>query len=175
MTTPVESAVKTMHMTVLQRIRQLMVIGVLLLVAAGCQSSFPADSQGSLERVTGGELRIGIAENPPFTEVAPDGAFSGSEVELITAYAETIDAEIHWVPAGENALAAEMVEGNIDLVIGGLASDVPWTSEIALTRPYTSTLGPDGKPVDIVMGVRPGENALMVDLERFLAEQGGEL
>ena len=111
-------------------------------MAAGCQSSFPADSQGSLERVTGGELRIGIAENPPFTEVAPDGAVSGSEVELITAYAETIDAEIHWVPAGENALAAEMVEGNIDLVIGGLASDVPWTSEITLTRPYTSTLRP---------------------------------
>lgn len=172
---PWKGAVETMHMTLLQRIRHLMVVGVLLLTAAGCHGGFPADSQGSLARATGGELRIGIAENPPWTEVAPDGTVSGSEVDLITAYAETLDAEIRWVPAGENALAAEMVEGNIDLVVGGLASDAPWTSEIALTRPYTSTQGPDGKSVDIVMGVRPGENALMVDLERFLAEEGGEL
>ena len=120
-------------------------------------------------------LRVGVSENPPWTDVAADGAVSGSEVDLLEAYAETIDAEIRWVSAGENTLAAEMVEGNIDLVIGGLASDVPWTSQIALTRPYTSTEGPDGKSVDIVMGVRPGENALMVDLERYLAEQGGEL
>ncbi|MGO1285642.1 MAG: transporter substrate-binding domain-containing protein [Brachybacterium sp.] len=162
-------------MTVLQRIRHLMVVGVLLLVAAGCQGSFPADAQGTLERATGGELSVGIAENPPWTEVAPDGTVTGSEVELLTDYAETIDAEIHWAPAGENVLAAEMAEGNIDLVIGGLASDVPWSSDIALTRPYTTTEGPDGKPVDLVMGVRPGENALLVDLEQFLAERGGEL
>lgn len=164
-----------MRMSVLQRLRPLVMLAALLLAAAGCQGSFPADTQGTLERATGGELRVGIAENPPWTDVAPDGTVSGSEVDLLEAYAETIDAEIRWVSAGENTLAAEMVEGNIDLVIGGLASDVPWTSQIALTRPYTSTEGPDGKSVDIVMGVRPGENALMVDLERYLAEQGGEL
>lgn len=164
-----------MHSSFLQRVRHLIVLGALLLVTAGCQGGFPADSQGSLERATDGELRIGIAENPPWTEVAPDGTVSGSEVDLLTAYAETLGAEIRWVPAGENALAAEMAEGSIDLVIGGLASDVPWTSDIALTRPYTTTEGPDGKPVDIVMGVRPGENALLVDLERYLAERGGEL
>lgn len=172
---PVESAVIAMHMSVLRRMRHLMVLAALLLCTAGCQGGFPADAQGTLERATGGELRVGIAENPPWTDVAPDGTVSGSEVELLEDYAETIGAEIRWVPGGENVLAAEMVEGNIDLAIGGLASDVPWTAEIALTRPYTTTQGPDGKPVDIVMGVQPGENALQVDLERFLAERGGEL
>ena len=148
---------------------------VLVLVMETFQGSFPADSQGTLERATGGELRVGVSENPPFTQVAPDGAVSGSEVELVTEYAETIDAEITWVPAGENVLAAEMKAGNLDVVIGGLPADAPWTSDIALTRPYTQTTGPDGKTMKIVFGVTPGENALMIDLERFLAEQGGEL
>lgn len=162
-------------MSVWQRIRHVVLAGILLLVAAGCQGSIPADTQGTLERATGGELRVGIAENPPWTEVAPDGSVSGTEVELLNDYAETIDAEIRWIPGGENVLAAEMKEGNLDLVIGGLASDVPWTAEIALTRPYATAQGPDGNPVDIVMGVRPGENALLVDLERYLAERAGEL
>lgn len=166
---------KTMSWTVMRQVRHLILLGVLLLVVAGCQGNFPADARGSLDRATEGELRVGIAENAPWTEVAPDGSVSGTEVELLNDYAETIDAEIRWIPGGENVLAAEMKEGNLDLVIGGLASDVPWTSEIALTRPYATAQGPDGKPVDIVMGVRPGENALLVDLERYLAERAGEL
>ncbi len=148
---------------------------LLLVVSAGCQGRFPADAQGTLERASGGRLRVGISENPPFTEVAADGTVGGSEVDLLTEYAATIDAEVHWVPGGENVLAAAMKEGDLDVVIGGLAADVPWTSQIALTRAYTTTQGPDGSTVKIVMGVQPGENALLVDLEQFLAERGGEL
>lgn len=162
-------------MSVLRRARALVAVAAMVLVIASCQGAFPADSQGTLERATGGELRVGVSENPPFTGVAPDGAVSGSEVELVTEYAETIDAEVTWVPAGENVLAAEMKAGNLDVVIGGLPADAPWTSDIALTRPYTKTTGPDGRTIEIVLGVTPGENALLVDLERFLAEQGGEV
>lgn len=162
-------------MSVLGRARSLLAMTALVLLLASCQSSFPADSQGTLERATGGELRVGVSENPPFTEVASDGTVGGSEAELVTDYAETIDAEIRWVPGGENVLASEMNAGNLDVVIGGLPADAPWTSEIALTRPYTTTSGAEGKMVGIVVGVTPGENALMVDLERFLAERGGEL
>lgn len=146
-----------------------------VLVISGCQASFPADAQGTLERATGGELRIGISENPPWTQVAPDGTVSGSEVDLVTGYAESIDAEIEWMPAGESALAAEMKAGALDIVIGGFPKDAPWTSHIAFTRPYATATGPDGKKVEIVLGVRPGENALLVDLERYLADHGGEL
>ncbi|GAA1491306.1 transporter substrate-binding domain-containing protein [Brachybacterium sacelli] len=148
---------------------------MLVLVTAGCQGHFPADSQGTLDRARDGVLRVGISENDPFTEVAPDGSVSGSEVDLIREYAASIDAEVDWQPGGENALAASMKAGDLDVVIGGLASDAPWTSKIALTRPYTSTTGPEGKTVKIVMGVTPGENALLVDLERFLAEEAGDL
>ncbi|APX32336.1 ABC transporter substrate-binding protein [Brachybacterium sp. P6-10-X1] len=150
-------------------------LALLTLLATGCQGHFPADAQGTLDRATGGVLRVGISENAPFTEVAEDGTVSGSEVELIQEYAASIDAEIEWTPAGENTLAAMMKAGDLDVVIGGLASDAPWTSKISLTRPYTTTTGPDGSPVKIVMGVTPGENALQVDLERFLAEEVGDL
>lgn len=148
---------------------------VLLLTATGCGSHFPADAQGTLDRATGGKLRVGISENPPFTEVSADGTVSGSEVELVEEYAEGIDSEVDWMPAGENILAASMQAGELDLVVGGLPSDAPWTKQIALTRPYTTTQGPDGSTVKIVMGVPPGENALLVDLERFLATEAGQL
>lgn len=162
-------------MAVLRRARSVALLTAMLLVVAGCQGSFPSDSQGTLERATGGTLRVGISENPPWTEVAPDGTVSGSEVDLVTGYAETIDADIAWVPGGESALAAGMAAGHLDLVIGGLPKDAPWTSEMALTRPYTTATGPEGKKVEIVLGAPPGENALLVDLERFLAEESGEL
>lgn len=136
---------------------------------------FPADAQGTLERAAGGELRVGVSVNPPFTDVSADGSVAGSEVDLIEVYADRIDADIVWTPAGENTLAAAMGAGELDVVIGGLASDVPWTSDVALTRPYTTATGPDGSTVKIVMGVTPGENALLVDLEHFLAEEAGEL
>jgi ABC-type amino acid transport substrate-binding protein len=155
------------------------VLGVLLVVAAmllaACQGHFPADAQGTLDRATGGELRVGISQNPPWTEVARDGTPSGTEVELIQQYAEDIGAEIHWVPGGESALAAAMRAGELDLAIGGFPSDAPWTSQIAFTRPYTTAELSDGSTVKIVMGVRPGENALLVDLETFLVEEAGEL
>lgn len=162
-------------MTIPRRPTALLLVAAATILLAGCQGGFPADPQGTLDRAREGVLRVGVSENPPWTDVADDGAVSGSEVELLTDYAETIDAEVEWVPAGENTLAAMMREGQLDVVVGGLASDVPWTSEIAATRPYTTTTGPDGAEVKIVVGVQPGENALMTDIERFLAERGGEL
>ena len=156
-------------------LRALLVSVAATLLLVGCQGGLPADPQGTLVRATGGVLRVGVGENPPWTEVASDGTVTGSEVALLSDYAETIDAEVEWVPAGENTLAAMMREGRLDVVVGGLASDVPWTSEIATTRPYTTTIGADGSEVKVVVGVRPGENALMTDIERFLAERGGEL
>lgn len=146
-----------------------------MLMTAGCQGRFPADSQDTLDRVSGGVLRVGVSENEPFTAVAPDGSVSGSEADLVEKYAATIEADVQWIPGGESTLAASMKEGDLDLVIGGFPSDAPWTSDIAFTRPYTTTMGPDGSEVKIVMGVTPGENALQIDLERFLAEEAGEL
>lgn len=147
----------------------------MVLGASGCLGTFPNDAQGTLEQAAQGELRVGVSENPPHTRVDPDGQVSGTEVDLITEYANGIGAEIQWSPGGENVLAEAMGAGELDIVIGGLSSDAPWTSDIALTRPYATIRAPDGSTKKLVMGVQPGENALMIDLELYLARQAGEL
>lgn len=148
---------------------------LVLALATGCLGSMPKDSQGTLERATGGVLRVGVSEHPPFTRVDEDGQVSGDEVELLLEYAGTIDAEIEWAPGPESVLSEAMRDGQLDVVIGGFTADAPWTSTIAFTRPYTTLERPDGSTAKVVMGVRPGENALMVDLETFLARAAGEI
>ena len=44
----------------------------LLLLAASC--SLPRDSDGTLDRIRGGTLRVGLAENPPWVHSAGDSA-----------------------------------------------------------------------------------------------------
>jgi len=152
----------------------LLAAGLLAGTASGC-GAIPRDAQGTLARASGGTLRVGLTENPPWTEVAEDGGVSGSEVDLVTGYAESIEAQIAWTIGSEGELARAMRDGQLDVVIGGLTKDTPYSTEIAPTRPYTEATADDGSPLKISMGVRPGENALMVSLERYLAEQEGEL
>lgn len=159
----------------LRTIVVLLVLIPLLLLTTGCVGTLPKDSQGTLDRVTGGVLRVGVSEHPPFTVVHPDGGISGQEVELLREYAAGIDAEIDWMPGPESVLAEAMKAGELDVVIGGFADDSPFTSDIAFTRPYTTMERPDGSTAKVAMGVRPGENALMVDLELFLARTAGEI
>lgn len=147
----------------------------LCVITAGCAGGPPRDSQGTLDRVTGGVLRVGISEHPPFATVGADGQVGGEEAELVREYAASIDAEIDWMPGPESALAEAMKAGELDVVIGGFTEDSPFTGDMAFTRPYTTLERPDGSTAKVVMGVRPGENALMVDLELFLARTTGEI
>lgn len=135
----------------------------------GC-GSIPADSVGTLDRATGGSLVVGVSEHEPWTEISEDGQYSGSEVELIESFADSIDAEIEWQHAPESVLAGRIDNDQLDIVIGGLTNSSPWTTHMAMTRPYASV---DGQ--NMVMGVRMGENELQVALERHLAEEHGEI
>lgn len=91
-------------------------------------------------------------------------------MELIKGFAESIDADVEWYSAPESVLAGKIKEDQLDIVIGGLTSTSPWSTHMALTRPYTKV---DGE--SMVMGTRLGENELMVALERYLAEEFGEI
>lgn len=154
--------------------RRLLLAAPLLPLLAAC-GRIPADSRGTTERVRGGTLRVGVSPNPPATNVADDGSPSGDEVDLAAAFARTLDAEPAWTTGAESALATELETGGIDLWIGGLDDTSPWTSKVALTRPYRTVEGPDGKERKLVMAVRMGENRLLTALERFLAHEEGEL
>ena len=147
---------------------------VVTMVAAACSSPLPYDAEGSLERITGGTLRVGVSENPPLTVLDDDGGVSGREVDLIAGFASVHDATIEWTPGAESQLVEAMSDGELDVVIGGFASDSPWESEVALTREYTEDVTADGDTIRRVMATPPGENALLVALETHLAGTGAE-
>ena len=145
----------------------------LLLVAGGCSATIPTDPDGTLERVSGGTLRVGVSPNPPWTDLpgGPDAAPAGTEVELVEQFARSIDAEIVWVPGGEEDLVGQLEHSELDLLVGGLTARSPWSNKVALTYRYTSTTGPRGEKELHVMATPMGENAFLVELERFLLDQ----
>lgn len=140
--------------------------GALTVLLAGCGLSIPADPDGTLERITGGQLRVGVSHDPPWTNLTQTEAPTGVEPDLVRAFATAHEAEVVWEPGGEEQLMTLLDTGRLDMVIGGLTSSSPWTSHAALTTPYAESTGPDGATEKHVLAVRTGENAFMVALER---------
>ena len=117
---------------------------------AGC--SYPADPDGTLERVEGGVMRAGVSPSP----------HSRAEMAAVERFAERLEARIEWVRDGEEHLIKRLEAGDLDVAVGGLTKTSPWRQHAALTRPY------DGEHV---MAAPLGENAWLVRLERFLLEE----
>lgn len=150
---------------------------LLVLVLAGCGTSLPRDPEGTLDRVTGGTLRVGVSFDPPWTEVPAGGADlsdrppPGVEPRLVADFAASLDADVRWTAGGEETLIGELEEGRLDVVVGGLTAASPWSEKVALTRPYVTLTDAHGKPEPHVMAAPMGENAFLVELEMFLLEQ----
>lgn len=159
--------------TVRRAWRQGALIGILLLASSllvACTSSgYPADPDGTFDRISGGTLSVGISHHPPYVDASGPEP-TGSEVDLIRAFAAEHDAEVEWTASGEEALMAGLEAGDLDLVAGGLTSQSAWSSKAALTRDYAEATGPDGQTVKLVFAVPLGENQMMAELERFLDE-----
>lgn len=136
----------------------------------------PADSVGTYDRATDGDLVVGLSEHTPWAEYDREsGATRGSEVELVEGFADSINADVQWRPGPESVLAESIKKGDIDILIGGLTTSSPWSTHMALTRPYGETTAHDGSTEKMVMGVRLGENKLLTELERHLAREAGEI
>lgn len=133
-------------------------------------AAIPADSIGTLDRARDGVLVVGVSEHRPWTAISETGEYSGSEVDLVKGFAQSINADIEWHNAPESVLASMIKEEDLDLVIGGLTTSSPWSTHMAQSRPYDK-VGEES----MVMGVRLGENELMVALEKYLAKESGEI
>ena len=110
---------------------------VVAVLCIGCTSR-PGDPEGTLDRVRGGTLRVGVSVNEPWTDIGPEGPV-GIEVELVKLIAAELDSEVRWFDASEQELFAALELGQLDLVIGGITSDSPWSAHAALTHPYQTT------------------------------------
>jgi polar amino acid transport system substrate-binding protein len=140
------------------------VLVVLLVVATGgCQ--WPRDAEGTLDRVRGGTLRVGVAVSPPWT-TTDGGTVGGAEVVLVQRLADQLGAEVDWVPGGESELMAALSERAVDLVVAGLDADAPWEQDAALTADYLTT----DMVVAVPDGVGPGVAGARVAVEAGSAE-----
>lgn len=143
----------------------------LVLGLSGCGIVVPADPQGTLSRVTDGELRVGWSPDPGLLAEAEgaDDAPTGSLADLIEGFADGIDAEIEWTQASEETLVGLLERGELDLVAGGMTDQTLWVDDAGVTRGYPGIDGADGR--SIVLLVPLGENAFLSALERYLDKE----
>lgn len=149
------------------RIVQLLAAALLL---AACAASYPADPKGTLERVTDGVIRVGASPNGEWVSVSSSGEPEGKEPELVKAFAARLGARIDWTTGTEHVLAEGIKHGELDLMIGGLNDQTPWEKHAGLTRAYTESKDEHGQTHKHVMLVDKGENAFLLELDKFLME-----
>ena len=143
----------------------------MVVLLAGCGLTIPADPDGTLDSVTGGELRVGVSPDGELVRV-DGGTPSGSVVELVDDFARSIDAEPTWTVATEESLVRMLETGDLDLIAGGITADTPWVDKAGVSRGHSGIDGADGR--ELVMLVPLGENAFLSRLEGFLDEEVGQ-
>ena len=57
------------------------------MMLSGC-AGIPADVDGTLRTAQGGDLRVGITHNPPWTDTTDPDTPSGEDVRLVEKFAE---------------------------------------------------------------------------------------
>ena len=114
------------------------------LVAPACQ--YPRDPDGTLDRVEGGVMRVGVTECDHWVLLDGEEPEGGAEVELARRFARDVGARIAWVQGSEEELVDAAKEGQVDLILGGLTSKSRWKKDVAFTRPYVETRSVVGAP-----------------------------
>jgi len=107
---------------------------VINLLLTAC-SDLPRDPKQTLQHIEGNQIRVGLVENPPWV-IRTNGEPAGAEVELVKNLAQELNATPVWFWGSEQKHLEALKNYELDLVIGGITSDTPWSKEIGLTSPY---------------------------------------
>ncbi|WP_295776507.1 hypothetical protein [uncultured Microbacterium sp.] len=146
------------------------VVFALMLVLSGCGIRIPADPDGTLERISGGDLRVGASPAAGLVSVNGDEV-SGSMAVAVNGFAASREAHVVWTVGSEEELVDGLENGRLDLAIGGMTEQTPWSERVSVTRSYPA-LSPDGR--EIVFLLPMGENALQSALEGYLDDKAGK-
>jgi polar amino acid transport system substrate-binding protein len=112
---------------------------VLLVCATLGACQYPRDPEGTLDRVRGGTLHVGVSPAEPWVTLSEGRSPEGVEVALIEEFARSVDAEVEWVEGSESDLMEALDGRQLDVVIAGLTRRSVWMNAAALTRPYLTT------------------------------------
>lgn len=139
------------------------------LLIAGCDA-LPQDNAGTLERVRGGILRVGVADHPPWVEFAEE-RITGIEPALIEQWARELDAQIHWQRGAEAELVEALHRRELDVVAAGFDRKSPYSSKLGLSQAYVEVTNARGQKKKMALAISQGESAFLLHLDRFLARQ----
>lgn len=140
----------------------------LLSLLAGCER-WPEDPRSSLSAAEQrGSLRVGVIANPPWVEVSDPAAPAGLEVDLAREFAAQLGMEVEWQHRGVEQQVDALKNAELDLLIGGFSAANPWKAEVGQTFVYFKEHNQPGSLGDHVLLTAPGENALLMAVERFL-------
>ena len=145
--------------------RRLLAVSVAVMVTS---CDLPRDPEKTLAEVTGGTMRVGVTENPPWVVFGADGP-AGVEVEIVELFAEELGAEVEWHEGAADELAGALEMRELDLLVGGITSTSGLAAHAALTHPYLTT--------QVVVAVPPGTEGddiagLEVSVETATEEAG---
>lgn len=147
---------------------QLLGVLTLLVLTSGCDR-FPTDPHNSLAAtVERGTLRVGVIANPPWVEMSNPAAPAGLESDLVADYAEQLGVDVEWHTNGVEQQIEALTHYQLDLLIGGFSAAHPWQAEVGQTFTYFNERSVGGARGKHVILTAPGENALLISLERFL-------
>lgn len=147
------------------------VLATLLAVFCLAACDMPRDPEGTLDRVRGGILRVGVVEQAPWIR-STNGEPDGAEAVLVRELARELGATVEWHPGGETDLLERLEKFELDLVVGGITRATPWASRLGMTLHYAKLKRGDTVR-EHVFAAPPGENAWLLTLDRFLYKQRG--
>lgn len=140
-----------------------------LLGTAACDG-FPRDSAGALARIDRERrVRVGAVDHAPWVRLQ-GGAPTGLEPMLVSGWARSRGATVEWRPGALDPLSEALHARELDVLIAGLDEKTPYAPRLALTQPYLSA-EVRGRSTKRVLAVQPGENALLLSLDRWLLAQ----
>ncbi|KTD23070.1 substrate-binding periplasmic protein [Legionella londiniensis] len=114
---------------------------LMCLLISGCD--LPKDPNHTLDKVKKTHiLRVGAIYNPPWVGKNE----SGIEPILLKQFAKELNAHPKFFYLPESLAMKALIEGQVDVVIGGITADTPWEKKIGLTRPYYKEIYYIGRP-----------------------------
>ena len=134
---------------------------IFLLLGLSC-TNLPRDPKETLRHVQSRPIRVGMVESPPWV-VRASGKPAGVEVERIRNFASQLGTTVEWHSGGEQQQLEALQDYQLDVVIGGLTDQTPWSKYVALTSPYF-----EEESSKHVIAVPPGENGFVKRLDEFL-------
>lgn len=132
---------------------------LLMLCACG---DYPRDTEGTLERVRGGAMRVGLVAGAPEPRAAA----------LVRKLAERTGARPKVREDAAEPLLLDLEHGRLDLVVGRFDAKTPWDARVTFGKPVEMSGAKDDRR-EVKAAVRNGEHAWSMEVDRAVKMVAG--